>query len=496
MKGLLFSELNLLPKVQRAVEEMGYETATDIQSQVIPLIRTGVDVIGRSQTGTGKTAAFAIPAIERIDTHEEKPTLQVLILCPTRELAQQVHEEIEKLAKFKTGLHAVAIYGGAPMQAQISRLKRANIVIGTPGRIMDHMRRRTLKLHNLKMIVLDEADEMLSMGFRDDIESILSDAPAQRQTILFSATMPPTIVELAKKIQNEPQLIEINKSKIVLTEIQQSYVEVPIGRKMDALQLLLSFYRPRLALIFCNTKKMVDEIVAFLKQGGFDAMGLHGDMRQEQRTSVMHGFKTGKTTILVATDVAARGIDVNDIDYIINYDIPQSAEYYVHRIGRTGRAGKTGSAITICSGKKQVYILREMARAVKAEMKPIPLPSVASILVASEDTRTSQIKKLLQEAPHATYTNIVKNLMQYGYAAEDIAAVILQLHFGSEDLQLTDIPEEKKSYSQKPNAKKGSGSFIRTNKLGYDNKRIKAKTGKAPFMEKAGKSSKHATKHK
>jgi len=210
MKGLLFSELNLLPKVQRAVDEMGYETATDIQSQVIPLIRTGVDVIGRSQTGTGKTAAFVIPAIERIDTHEDKPTLQVLILCPTRELAQQVHGEIEKLAKFKTGIHAVAIYGGAPMEPQISRLKRANIVVGTPGRIMDHMRRRTLKLHNLQMVVLDEADEMLSMGFHEDIESILDQAPTQRQTILFSATSVATRIAVFPLLK--PRITEVRCS--------------------------------------------------------------------------------------------------------------------------------------------------------------------------------------------------------------------------------------------------------------------------------------------
>ncbi len=374
MQGQLFSELNLLPKVQRAVEEMGYETATGIQSQVIPLIRTGVDVIGRSQTGTGKTAAFAIPAIERIDTHEDKPTLQVLILCPTRELAQQVHEEIEKLAKFKTGVHPVAIFGGAPMAPQISRLKQANIVIGTPGRVMDHLRRRTLKLHNLKMIVLDEADEMLSMGFHEDIEQILAAGPEQRQTILLSATMPPAILELAKEIQTDPELVEINKSQITLAEIKQNYLEVPIGHKLDALQILLRYYQPRLALIFCNTKKMVDEIVAALSPAGFDAVGLHGDMRQEQRNSVMHGFKTGKTAILVATDVAARGIDVHDIDYVINYDIPQSAEYYVHRIGRTGRAGKTGTAITICSGKKQVYLLRNIARPPRLRLSWWPCP--------------------------------------------------------------------------------------------------------------------------
>ncbi|MEG0853725.1 MAG: DEAD/DEAH box helicase, partial [Angelakisella sp.] len=294
MDNLSFSELNLTPKVQRAIDDMGYETATSIQSQAIPLIRTGVDVIGRSQTGTGKTFAFAIPAVEAIDTHEAKPTVQVLVLCPTRELAQQACDEIGKLTKFKTGIVTADVYGGAPMGPQILRLKRANIVIGTPGRIMDHMRRKTLKLSNIKMVVLDEADEMLNMGFKEDIETILVDTPENRQTILFSATMPPAILALTKQFQNDPQLIEIDKAKVTLTNIEQSYVNVPMGRKMDALNLLLRYHRPNRALVFCNTKHMVDEITEYLGKHGFDAEGLHGDMKQAQRTKTLGEFKSGK----------------------------------------------------------------------------------------------------------------------------------------------------------------------------------------------------------
>ena len=323
----LFSELSLTPAIRRAVEAMGFETATDIQAQSIPLIQSGCDVIGRSQTGTGKTVAFGIPALEAIDTTSElRHAVQVLILCPTRELAVQACEEIRKLAQFMPGIRAVDVYGGAPMDRQILRLKTANIVVGTPGRVMDHMRRKTLRLDALKMIVLDEADEMLSMGFREDIETILAETPEQRQTVLFSATMPPAILALTRTYQKNPQLVQIAQTQETVENIEQTYCDVPMGRKMDALALLLQYEAPKLALIFCNTKRMVDEITEYLGQHDFLAEGLHGDMKQSQRTKVMSGFKHGRTGILVATDVAARGIDVNDIDYVINYDVPQSAE--------------------------------------------------------------------------------------------------------------------------------------------------------------------------
>lgn len=445
MKNISFSELELTPKMQMAIDEMGFDEATEIQSKAIPMIRSGVDVIGRSQTGTGKTIAFAIPAIEKIDTHEDKPTVQVLILCPTRELAQQGCEEIKKLVKFKSGIHPVEVYGGASMDRQIMKLRKANIVIGTPGRVMDHMRRRTLKLDNLKMVVLDEADEMLSMGFKEDIETILTDTPDDRQTVLFSATMPPAIMALTKQFQKDPQLIEINKAQVTLENINQIYVDVPMGRKMDALNLLLRFYAPKLAIIFCNTKSMVDDISGYLMNNGFNAEGLHGDMKQSQRTKVMDSFKYGKTSVLVATDVAARGIDVNDVDYVINYDIPQNVEYYVHRIGRTGRAGKSGNALTICSGRRQVYAIRNIAFAVKSEINEIAIPSVEDINVKSSDNQIQAVEEALNSRINAKYTNMANQLISKGYAAEDIAAAMIQLHFGTEETQLSDIKVEAKS---------------------------------------------------
>ena len=325
--AVTFEELGLAPKTMQALDEMGFEQPTQIQAQSIPLIRSGVDVIGRSQTGTGKTMAFAIPAIEKINTHEEKPTVQVLIMCPTRELAQQGCEEIKRLTKFQSGIRPVEVYGGAPMDRQIVKLKRANLVIGTPGRIMDHMRRKTLKLDRVKLVVLDEADEMLSMGFKEDMETILRETPETRQTVLFSATMPPSIMALTKEFQKDPQVIQINKKQVTLDNIQQHYVDVPMGRKTDTLKLLLYYYNPSLSIVFCNTKKMVDEITESLNKSGFNAEGLHGDLKQSQRTTVMDKFRYGSTSVLVATDVAARGIDVNDVDYVFNYDIPQNNEY-------------------------------------------------------------------------------------------------------------------------------------------------------------------------
>ncbi|MEG0693180.1 MAG: DEAD/DEAH box helicase, partial [Oscillospiraceae bacterium] len=327
MSETKFSELDILPEIRRAIDTLGFDTATNIQSQAIPMIKTGVDVIGRSQTGTGKTIAFGIPALEAIDVKDEKNSLQVMILCPTRELAQQACEEIKKLSQFMHGIKAVEVYGGVPMDRQIIRLKKANIVIGTPGRIMDHMRRKTLKVNNLKMIVLDEADEMLSMGFKEDIETILTDTPEDRQTVLFSATMPPSILAITKQFQKTPSIIEIDKKNVTLDNIEQFYIDAPMGRKMDALNLVLRFHQPKLAMIFANTKRMVDEITEYLCKNDFQAEGLHGDMKQSQRSKVMDSFKFGKTNILVATDVAARGIDVDDVDIVFNYDVPDNEEY-------------------------------------------------------------------------------------------------------------------------------------------------------------------------
>lgn len=437
MNQIPFNELQLIPEIKRAVEEMGFETATEIQSNSIPVIQEGCDVIGRSQTGTGKTIAFGIPALEIID-----PTLknaQVLILCPTRELAVQACEELQKLAKFMPGIRTADVYGGAPMDRQIAKLRTANIVVGTPGRVMDHMRRKTLKLHHLKMIVLDEADEMLSMGFREDIETILSETPEERQTILFSATMPPEILALTRKYQREPRLIEVNKKQVTVANIDQCYYDVPMGRKMDALNLLLKFHDPKRCMIFCNTKKMVDDITDYLNRHNIQAEGLHGDMKQSQRTKVMDAFKQGKNAVLVATDVAARGIDVNDIDYVINYDIPQNTEYYVHRIGRTGRAGKSGKAITLCSGRRQVDVLIRIGRLVKSNIRAEKVPGLVEIQERQAQRSLERIEAAMKEAIELPYRSTVDALIGRGYDAVTLAAVLMEMHFGKNTLDVEEI---------------------------------------------------------
>lgn len=437
MTQVSFSQLLMKEEIKRAVEEMGFSLATEIQANSIPVIQQGFDVIGRSQTGTGKTVAFGIPALESIDPLQKN--VQVLILCPTRELAVQACEEIQKLARFLPGIRAVDVYGGAPMDRQIARLRTANIVVGTPGRVMDHMRRRTLRLDGLKMIVLDEADEMLSMGFREDIETVLAETPEDRQTILFSATMPPEILALTRKYQREPKLIEVSRKQVTVENIEQSYYDVPMGRKMDALNLILQYYSPRRSMIFCNTKKMVEDVATYLHRYGFEADGLHGDMNQAQRTKVMNAFKQGKTAILVATDVAARGIDVNDIDYVINYDIPQNTEYYVHRIGRTGRAGKSGKALTICSGRRQVDVLLRIVRLVKATIKPEDVPAIAQIEEKKRADSILAIEEALKSATELAYADTVEQLTARGYDPATLAAVLMELHFGHQTCEIAEI---------------------------------------------------------
>ncbi|MEG1594094.1 MAG: DEAD/DEAH box helicase, partial [Oscillibacter sp.] len=311
MTNLTFSQLELSPELLAAVTEMGFTETTDVQAEAIPVIRTGADVMARSQTGTGKTVAFGIPAVELVVPEDKY--VQVLILSPTRELAQQCGDELRKLARHLPYIKTADIYGGADFRRQFVDLREANIVIGTPGRVMDHMRRGSLHLNHLKMIVLDEADEMLNMGFKEDIETILTDVPEERQIVLFSATVPPEILTITRQFQKDPVLIEINRDQVTLDSIVQTAVDVPMRHKPEALNLLLHYYKPQRAIIFANTKSMVDELTEGLNAAGFSVEGLHGDMKQLQRTRVMNAFKKGKVAILVATDVAARGIDVNDV---------------------------------------------------------------------------------------------------------------------------------------------------------------------------------------
>lgn len=447
-----FNELNLSQELIMAVNDLGYEEMTEIQSKSIPLLLEGADVIGRSNTGTGKTAAFGIPAVESIESDMSR-FLQVLILCPTRELAMQACDELKKFAKYKKWVKPVAVYGGASMEKQIYALKRGgNIVVGTPGRVMDHIRRRTLKLDNIKTVILDEADEMLNMGFREDIESILNDIPHEHQTVLFSATMPPEIMNITKKYQNDPVVIKIAAKYKTVDLIQQFCFEVAMGRKTDALKLLLAAYQPKSSMVFCNTKKMVDELTEALLGGGFKAVGLHGDMKQSQRTQVMNSFKSGAVSILVATDVAARGIDVNGIDAVFNYDIPQDNEYYIHRIGRTGRAGHTGVAYTLVSGRRQLNELKDISRYTKAEITQMELPEKDDIIDIRLQSIKTDITELLSENISESAYELVENLENSGISPKQIAAALInkQLKEVMDSLPEFDIPKPIRRGKNKP----------------------------------------------
>lgn len=327
MEDTIFKDLNISEEILKAVIDMGFEELTPIQSLAIPHILEGKDVLGQAQTGTGKTCAFGIPAIEMVDAGSEE--VQVLIICPTRELAIQISEELKHVSKYKSNIGILPIYGGQPIDRQIYALKkRPQIIIGTPGRIMDHLRRKTLKLAGLKMVILNEADEMLNMGFREDIDTILEKVPEEKQIVLFSATMPKEILELTKKYQKEPVYVKATHKELTVPSIEQYYLEVSEASKLEVLSRLIDANNINLALVFCNTKKRVDEVASSLQTRGYSAEALHGDMRQEQRDRVMNKFRKGKIDILVATDVAARGIDVDDVDAVFNYDLPNDEEYY------------------------------------------------------------------------------------------------------------------------------------------------------------------------
>lgn len=423
--SITFRDFPLSEAIQCAVAEVGYTEPTPIQAQSIPLILEGKDVIGRSHTGTGKTAAFGLPAIEMIDPDLEG--VQVLALCPTRELAMQAAAEVEKFARYKKGVKVVAVYGGASMEKQIFQLKKgANFVIGTPGRIMDHLRRRTLRLGSLRMVILDEADEMLNMGFREDIETILAQAPEERQTVLFSATMPQPILDITREYQKDPVMVAIGSERSRTAEnIEQFYFDCPMGRKMDVLNLLLAKYDPKLSVVFCNTKKMVDELSEYLTNAGYQAVGIHGDMRQSARTQVMASFKSHRTRILIATDVAARGIDVENVDAVFNFDIPQDIEFYVHRIGRTARAGKEGKAYTLISGRRQFYQLRDIMASTGAKIVQAEIPSASEIY----ESRLSQFAASLAESlaqPLPEGEAMLHRLTGMGLTAEQVAEAALE----------------------------------------------------------------------
>lgn len=430
MQTLKFDELNLSREILRGVREMGFEEASPIQSQAIPIAMTGADIIGQAQTGTGKTAAFGIPVLEKVKKDIKHP--QTLILCPTRELAVQAAEEIRKIAKYMHGVKVLPIYGGQDINKQIRALKGTQIIIGTPGRVMDHLRRKTIRCEHVDTIVLDEADEMLNMGFREDIETVLQYIPNEdRQTILFSATMPQSILDITRNYQKpDAKMIKVVKKELTVPKIEQYYLDVKRKDKDEVLCRLLDYYEPKLSLVFCNTKKMVDDLTEVLKGRGYFAEGLHGDMSQAQRDRVMKSFRNGKTDILIATDVAARGIDVDDVEAVFNYDIPQDDEYYVHRIGRTGRAGRTGRSFTFVKGK-EVYKLKDIMRYCKTKIYAMPVPSLNDVNQIKIEKVMDKIGTIIEEEDLTSMINMIeKQVNESDYTAMDIAAAFLKMYMG------------------------------------------------------------------
>lgn len=446
---LKFSDLGISDEILRSVEEMGYTQPSQIQAQAIPFVLEGRDVIGQAQTGTGKTAAFAIPIIDLVDPDLNHP--QAIILCPTRELAVQVEGEIQKLAKFHRRINSVAIYGGESIDKQIRVLRKGvQIVVGTPGRVQDHINRGTLKLEDAGIIVLDEADEMLDMGFRDDIEAILQEMPEERQTVFFSATMAKPIMDLTRKYQHNPEIIKVAKKELTVDRIEQVFYEVKPSLKMELMARLMTVNNYALSVVFCNTKRMTDEVTESLGSKGILAEALHGDLSQAQRDKVMNKFRKGLCTVLVATDVAARGIDVDNVEAVFNYDLPLDDESYVHRIGRTGRAGKSGAAINFATGRRDLGKIRDLEKFTKATISKMTPPSVSELIELKKAQFAKDVHRVLsKEEDNQIFEATIGQLLTEGLSIEQIALGLMKLQMGDVVKEMRDKDFSLDSYGDR-----------------------------------------------
>ena len=454
--GMASIEPLLDNRIVRAIREMGFEKLSPIQEQAIPYLLQGEDIIGQAQTGTGKTAAFGIPAIQHINPDVKK--LQTIILCPTRELAIQASEELRKIAKYMHGIKVLPVYGGQDISRQIAGLRGVQIIVGTPGRVMDHMRRHTIKLDLVNMVVLDEADEMLNMGFREDMELILGQIPGEHQTALFSATMPKPILEITDRFQKDAKLVKVAAKELTIPLVSQKFYRVKNQDKDAACVRLLEYYQPKLTLIFCNTKKKVDELADLLKKQGFQAEGLHGDLSQAQRDVAMNRFRNGGASILIATDVAARGIDVDDVEAVINYDIPQDIEYYVHRIGRTGRAGRKGRSFTFANSR-EIYKIREIERVCHTTITEKKLPGAAKVLKAKADKYLNNAWELHEHEDIELMKSFLQRKMEEeGCDALELAAAMLKYQVGDkgEEIAADEYAQRRSRFSERGRFNRGS----------------------------------------
>ncbi len=470
-----FYQFGLSDAVIRATASMGFEETTSIQDLAIPIAMTGSDIIGQAQTGTGKTAAFGIPMIEICI--EDQSYIQGLIITPTRELAVQVAEEINTLGQFKN-IRALPIYGGQDIERQIKALKKKpQIIVATPGRLMDHMRRKLIRLQQLKVVVLDEADEMLNMGFREDIEKILTDVPPERQTMLFSATMPQPIQDLARKFMRNPEFVRMKAKDITVPNTEQYYYQTHEKEKFDALCRLLDLHSPEAAIVFARTKKRVDELLEGLNKRGYSAEAIHGDLTQAKRDSVMRKFKNMSTEILVATDVAARGLDIGSVTHVYNFDIPQDPDSYVHRIGRTGRLGKPGIAVTFVS-HREINHLEHIERSIKKKITRKPVPTINEAIEGQQRLIADKLIQIIENGGHLQYKELAGELIENTSATSMLAAA-LKLLTKEPDLTPVKISAEepwptkrakhidkrsRKSHRQKPGSSTGRSSYKKKHK--------------------------------
>ena len=417
-----FDDLNISQDIKNAIAEMGFSNMTPIQKIAIPKALGSRDIIGQAQTGSGKTVAFSIPIVEKIFIPDKSP--QAIILCPTRELCMQVASEISKVGANIKKLKVLAVYGGQPIGKQTRVLKKGvHIVVGTPGRVIDHIERENLDLIGIETVVLDEADEMLEMGFREDIEEILEKTPRQRQTLLFSATIPREIRQIAQKYQNNPEFIKISDKKANIPKITQYAFKCDIKYKFQGLTRLIEAYDVKLALIFCNTKKSVNFVAKHLKNEGFSVDSLHGDMTQKARDKVMNKFKNGNISVLVASDVASRGLDIADVEVIINYDVPQNIDDYIHRIGRTARAGKTGFAFTLVS-RDETARFNNIKNSNKTKITEKELPTPEEVTLIKNKKILGDAQLIIKKENLDEYKRIIEK--ESKYSSLEIAAALLR----------------------------------------------------------------------
>ena len=419
-----FDDFNINENILDAISDLGFTNPTPIQKLAIPEALKGMDIIGQAQTGSGKTIAFSIPILEKIFIPDKSP--QAIILCPTRELCMQVADEITKLSSKMKKIKVLPVYGGQPIGKQSRVLKKGvHIVVGTPGRVIDHIQRGNLELIGVESVVLDESDEMLDMGFRGDIEYILSNTPNQRQTLLFSATIPSEIRKLAKKYQKNPKFIKVSDKKENIPNIRQYYFKCDIRDKFDGMMRLIDAYNVKLALIFCNTKKSVDFVKKHMKKQDYSVDSIHGDMSQKIRDKVMNKFRNGNIRILVATDVASRGLDIDDVDVVINYDVPQNHDDYIHRIGRTARAGKDGLAFSLVS-KDEVSRFNNISNKNKTKIIQKKIPTLEEIDEIKSNEILSEVKKSIRDDDLDKYVDIINKNSNGEYSDLKIAAGLLK----------------------------------------------------------------------